>query len=216
MEQISFGKFLEGLRGKMSLREAAQKSGLSHAYIRDLELEKNRSTNDKIKPSPETLKKLSEAYNFSYTELMRKAGYLTEPELDKHPVVEIDLHHILYIEVSAKEITYHARDVKVIKSIDSLLDFTDFLETLDRHGFKKLDSDLFVNLHQVRKYVEKDGKLYFDEQGSGVSVTMSAIRQKRYHDLILRSVARNNNTSLEYTFTRNSLGFAGNPAERNL
>ncbi|UJF34399.1 hypothetical protein [Paenibacillus hexagrammi] len=36
----SFGKFLEQLRGKMSLRKAASKSGLSHAYIRDLELGK--------------------------------------------------------------------------------------------------------------------------------------------------------------------------------
>jgi transcriptional regulator with XRE-family HTH domain len=211
----NFGKFLESLRGRMSLREAAQKSGLSHAYIRDLELEKNRSTNDKIKPSPETLKKLSEAYNYSYTELMRKAGYLREQLSDRHPVVDIDLHHVLYIEVSAKEITYNAHDVKVIKSIDSLVDFTEFLENLDRHGFKKLDNDLFVNLHQVRRYVEREGKLYFDEEAKGKYVTISAIRQKRYHDLIIRSVARNNGTSLEFTFGKRSVGFSANSVEEN-
>ncbi|WP_052488102.1 helix-turn-helix domain-containing protein [Gordoniibacillus kamchatkensis] len=209
----NFGKFLEGLRGRMSLREAAQKSGLSHAYIRDLELEKNRSTNDKIKPSPETLKKLSEAYNYSYTDLMRKAGYLRESLSDRHPVVDIDLHHILFIEISAKEITYHAQDVKVIKSIESLVDFTEFLENLDRHGFKKLDNDLFVNLHQVRRYSERDGKLYFDTEARGSYVTISAIRQKRFHDLILRSVARNTNTSLEYNFGRSSAGVTLLPAE---
>ncbi|MFC0212342.1 helix-turn-helix domain-containing protein [Paenibacillus chartarius] len=209
----NFGKFLEGLRGRMSLREAAQKSGLSHAYIRDLELEKNRSTNDKIKPSPETLKKLSEAYNYSYTELMRRAGYLRESLSDRHQVVDIDLHHILYIEVSAKEITYYAHDVKVIKSIESLVDFTEFLENLERHGFKKLDNDLFVNLHQVRKYNDRDGKLYFTPDGQGSSVTISALRQKRFHDLILRSVARNNNTSLEYNFGRSGAGSSLQTAE---
>jgi transcriptional regulator with XRE-family HTH domain len=209
----SFGKFLESLRGRMSLREAAQKSGLSHAYIRDLELEKNRSTNDKIKPSPDTLKKLSEAYNYSYTELMRKAGYLRETSTDHHPVVDIDLHHILYIEISAKEITYHAHDVKVIKSIESLVDFTEFLENLDRHGFKKLDNDLFVNLHQVRKYAEKEGRLFFDPEGRGLYVTISAIRQKRFHELILRSVARNNNASLEYQFGKRESNLLLHPAE---
>lgn len=209
----NFGKFLEGLRGRMSLREAAQKSGLSHAYIRDLELEKNRSTNDKIKPSPETLKKLSDAYNYSYTELMRKAGYLRESLSDRHPVVDIDLHHIFYIEISVKEITYHAQDVKVIKSIESLVDFTEFLENLDRHGFKKLDNDLFVNLHQVRRYAEREGRLYFDIEGRGSYVTISAIRQKRFHDLILRSVARNTNTSLEYNFGRTASGISLHPAE---
>lgn len=211
----NFGKFLEGLRGRMSLREAAQKSGLSHAYIRDLELEKNRSTNDKIKPSPETLKKLSEAYNYSYTELMRKAGYLREQLSDRHPVVDIDLHHVMYIEVSAKEIIYNAQDVKVIKSIESLVDFTEFLENLDRHGFKKLDNDLFVNLHQVRRYVEREGKLYFDEEAKGKYVTISALRQKRYHDFIIRSVARNNGTSLEFTFGKGSSVLSANPIEDN-
>jgi transcriptional regulator with XRE-family HTH domain len=72
------GTFLEGLRGKMSLRKAADKSGLSHTYIRDLELGVNRVTKTPIKVTPDSLKKLSEAYNFPYAELMKKAGYLEE------------------------------------------------------------------------------------------------------------------------------------------
>lgn len=65
----------------MSLREAASKSGLSHAYIRDLEIGVNRKTKAPINPSPETLKSLSEAYNYPYEELMERAGHITKVQL---------------------------------------------------------------------------------------------------------------------------------------
>lgn len=80
MEFKELGEFLESLRGKMSLRDAAKKSGLSHTYIRRLELGINKETNEIIKPSPETLKMLANAYNHSYEDLLTKAGYLTESE----------------------------------------------------------------------------------------------------------------------------------------
>jgi transcriptional regulator with XRE-family HTH domain len=205
MKQLEgFGKFLESLRGKMSLREAAQKSGLSHAYIRDLELERNRSTNDKIKPSPETLKKLSEAYNISYTELMGKVGYLeTEEPGSSH--AEVNLDEVLYIEVGAKEIFYHTAVVKFRGSVSSLIDFSDFLEHIEERGYKKLDTDLFVNLTRVKKYIEKEGKLFFDEMAEGKHVIISAMRQKRYHELLLRTAAANTGTSLEFNFGRSGL-----------
>ncbi|MDB5053503.1 MAG: Xre family transcriptional regulator, partial [Bacilli bacterium] len=70
-----FGKFIEKLRGDLPLREAAERSGLSHTYIRDLELGKNRKTKAPIKPSPDVLRALAKAYNIEYDELMRLAGY---------------------------------------------------------------------------------------------------------------------------------------------
>jgi transcriptional regulator with XRE-family HTH domain len=202
MKQLDgFGKFLEQLRGKMSLRDAAYKSGLSHAYIRDLELERNRSTNDKIKPSPDTLKKLSDAYNFSYTELMFKAGYLDHYE-SQAAFTEIDMKEVLFIEIGAREITYHLQDSKMVRNVNSLIDFSGFLDKMDELKFKKVDTDLFVNLQQLRKYLAREGKLFFDDQGQGKHVTMSALRQRKYHDLILRSIAANTGTSLEYNFGR--------------
>lgn len=65
MEQ-SFGEYLRELRGKMSLREASRKTGLSHTYIRDLELGKK---ND---PSHDTLAKLANAYGVKYGDLLSK------------------------------------------------------------------------------------------------------------------------------------------------
>ena len=88
------GKFLENLRGKMSLREASKKSGLSHSYIRDLELGINRKTHAPIKPSVETLKRLSETYDYSYNDLLKRAGYMEGNESDS-PITESDLEKLL-------------------------------------------------------------------------------------------------------------------------
>ena len=49
--------------------------------------------------------------------------------------------------------------------MNSLLDFSHFLDKLEEQGFKKMDTDLFVNLNHVQKYIEKEGKLYFDPLG---------------------------------------------------
>lgn len=62
----NFGSYLEELRGKMSLREAAKKSGISHTYIRDLELGK------KTDPSKDTILKLANAYGVRYDDLVFK------------------------------------------------------------------------------------------------------------------------------------------------
>lgn len=72
------GSLLKKLRGKESLRDASKRSGVSHNYLSLLEKGTDPRTKAPIKPSPETLKKLAEAYNYSYEELMNAAGYLDE------------------------------------------------------------------------------------------------------------------------------------------
>jgi transcriptional regulator with XRE-family HTH domain len=86
------GNFLEELRGKLSLREAAEKSGLSHTYIRDLELGINRKTKAPIRPSADTLKQLAEAYHYPVNELLKKAGYL---EAEQHSLSDKDERDIV-------------------------------------------------------------------------------------------------------------------------
>ncbi|MCR8631042.1 helix-turn-helix domain-containing protein [Paenibacillus radicis (ex Xue et al. 2023)] len=204
----NFGQFLEGLRGSMSLREAAKKCGLSHAYIRDLELEKNRSTNEKITPSPGTLKKLSGAYGYPYTELMIKAGHLMEQDVSVSSLstIQVDLTDVLYIEIGMKEIYCLNQHSRIKKNMDSLKDFIQFLELIDKHDFKKVDTDVYASFQQIRKYDEHLGKLYFDSKGTGLSVTMSEPYQRKYHELIFPQIAKNNRTNLEFTFgNKNSL-----------
>jgi transcriptional regulator with XRE-family HTH domain len=66
----------------MTYREAAERSGLSHAYIRYLEIGKRPGSNTPINPSPEMLKGLSKAYNHPYKDLMKRAGYSYDEEED--------------------------------------------------------------------------------------------------------------------------------------
>ncbi|NEW07238.1 helix-turn-helix transcriptional regulator [Paenibacillus sp. SYP-B3998] len=193
----SFGKFLEELRGKISLRKAADKSGLSHAYIRDLELGRNRTTNDVIKPSPETLRKLSLAYQYSYTELLMKAGYLEE-NTSSHTFTEIQLSDIWYLEFGIKSVRYYTYEGYSEEMIDSLVDFTTLIETLTDRDFVKLDTNLFVNMNKINKYAPAEGKLYFDFKNEEIFVTIAALAQKKYHEAILEFVAANTGVDMKF------------------
>ncbi len=77
MEESNFGHFLKSLRGRqrMSLRDVEKESGVSNAYIAQLE------KGDRPAPSPDILKKLARAYNVTVRELLLRAGYLDEPEV---------------------------------------------------------------------------------------------------------------------------------------
>ena len=76
-------KDMRKLKG-FTIRELADRSGVSAAYISQLE-NGNRGI-----PSPEVLMKLSEGLNTSYSELMDIAGYLesspTEQQFQSNPV----------------------------------------------------------------------------------------------------------------------------------
>jgi len=73
----SFGQYLRSLRERqrMSLREAEKASGVSNAYIAQIE------RGDRPPPSAEILRKLAPAYKVTVRELLMRAGYLDEPEV---------------------------------------------------------------------------------------------------------------------------------------
>jgi transcriptional regulator with XRE-family HTH domain len=72
-KQKEFSELLKRLRGKLSLREAAKKTGLSHTYISALE--KGYNTNgEPTALKNDTIYKLSVGYNYPYVELMKIAG----------------------------------------------------------------------------------------------------------------------------------------------
>lgn len=74
------GGILRKLRGKESLRDAAKRAGVSHTYLSIIEKGHDLRSGSPVKPTPETLKSLAKAYNFSYLELMYAAGYVDEAE----------------------------------------------------------------------------------------------------------------------------------------
>lgn len=60
-------------RKGFTIREVSERSGVSAAYISQIE------NNQRSTPSPDILYKLSEGLQSSYNELMRLAGYLDHP-----------------------------------------------------------------------------------------------------------------------------------------
>lgn len=77
---FDLGKLLRELRGKESLRDAARRAGISHNYLSIVEKGVDPRSGSPVKASPETLKSLAKAYNYSYLELMYAAGYVDEAE----------------------------------------------------------------------------------------------------------------------------------------
>ena len=73
-EMINFGDYLRSLREgqKLSLREAAAKTGVSVSYITQIENGRRNA------PGPEVLKKLAPAYNVPVRDLLRAAGYMND------------------------------------------------------------------------------------------------------------------------------------------
>lgn len=65
---------------KLSVRSASKLIGISHTYLKVLEEGRDPRNNSLAKPTPETLKLISNAYKIPYDHLMAAAGYLDEEE----------------------------------------------------------------------------------------------------------------------------------------
>jgi len=87
------GALLRELREKESLREVSNRSGISHSYLGLIEKGVDLRSGKPIKPTPETLRILSKAYNYSYEELMKKAGYIHEAN---------EMYHVAALDPSSK------------------------------------------------------------------------------------------------------------------
>ncbi|OKP91381.1 helix-turn-helix domain-containing protein [Paenibacillus sp. P32E] len=72
---VILGELLRELRGKESLRSVSKRAGVSHNYLSILEKGVDPRTGAPAKASPDTLRSLSRAYNYSYKDLMYAAGY---------------------------------------------------------------------------------------------------------------------------------------------
>lgn len=85
------------LRGKESLRDAAKRIGISHSYLSIIEKGIDVRSNAPIKPSPDTLRLISNAYNYSYEDLMRLAGYIegNDEENDQQKNIDPQLQKYL-------------------------------------------------------------------------------------------------------------------------
>ena len=82
----ALGTYLKSTRKQkhLTLRAVEEKTGISNAYLSQLE-------NNKISfPSPKFLNKLAELYNVSYEQLMKLAGYPVSSSKTQSPAYRID------------------------------------------------------------------------------------------------------------------------------
>lgn len=199
------GLHLEKLRlsCNYSLRKAAQLSGLSHGYIRDVELGSNRKNGAEIIPMPQTLRKFADAYDASYDILMALAGHtnsiIIEPSFK---FVELDLYSVIFVQVDCNnKINYHLPN-EIISEVKSLHDYTLLEEKLEKNKFIRVHSGILANLRHIKSFDENQGRIYFssDEQGKFIKLNWS--RASTYRKLIMSAIAENNNIQINLQQTK--------------
>lgn len=90
--QESIGEMLKRLRGETSIRGVQRLSGISNAYLSQIEKGVRH-------PGPKLLRRLAALYGVGVHDLLRKAGYLEregeEPEVDEATEVERAYQYVL-------------------------------------------------------------------------------------------------------------------------
>jgi len=93
-EEFPFGDFLKELRDRkgVSLKKVEKATGISNAYLSLLETGDRRRL-----PKPDRLKALADYYNVSIQELLEKAGYYEEGDIQetKEQQIEKAFLHVL-------------------------------------------------------------------------------------------------------------------------
>ena len=93
-EPFPFGDFLKKLRARkgISLKKVEEGTGISNAYLSQLENGKRRRL-----PNPTRLKVLADYYNVSIQQLLEKAGYYKEGDIQetKEQKIEKAFLHVL-------------------------------------------------------------------------------------------------------------------------
>ena len=75
---------LKEYRGKMSLREASERIGISHTYLYTLEKGVDPRNNKERMPSIDTIRKISKVYNINTIDMLMDMGYVSKEDVEEH------------------------------------------------------------------------------------------------------------------------------------
>jgi len=103
MEDLSTFLISKRTELKLSLRDAAKSIGISHSYLSTLEKGFDPRNNAPIKPTPETLQLISNAYKTSYEYLMKLSGYIDNKLNEETKLTKKDEKDISKILKQTKE-----------------------------------------------------------------------------------------------------------------
>lgn len=180
MISINIGECIKSIRTEkgLSSRELSKRSGVSQAYISQIETGKNS------KPSYDILHKLSQALNTPYLDLMLAAGYYTDEEIryrqeqedyfnsmtpEEFKEYEEDLHDAYLIEEYRKE---NFPDIAELLKTDVFFD--KYKLTKDEKGIVyNILNGLFQDKKKNYPSDEQIEKLYFEFKKSMVQIKNS-------------------------------------------
>lgn len=126
------------------MREMERISGVSHTYLSSIEKGTDPRSGNEILPTPDTLMKLSKAYNYSYLKLMEVAGYINLPygNQQKFNFETMDIVEMTDQEmIEASKITKH----DIVKELLAI--FKEYL-TADRFDEMALKMEIEVVLEK--------------------------------------------------------------------
>lgn len=93
------GEYIHKYRGDISLRDFADKCGISHTHLDSIEKGIDPRTGKPVKVTVETLKKIANAMNMSINDLLLKSGDVKLEDLNYDNFTEYDIDNITKIPV---------------------------------------------------------------------------------------------------------------------
>lgn len=116
MNDLNLGEFLKELRGDEGLRDAAERMDITYSYLAMLERGKNRRTGNPIKPTPETLQQIANAYKYDYLKLIEVAGFSNDPSYN--PALKEPFAHNPLLQEWYKSLPHcNEKDIEKLKII---------------------------------------------------------------------------------------------------
>lgn len=116
VNDLSLGEFLKELRGDEGLRDAAKRMNITFSYLAMLERGTDRRTGNSIKPTPETLQQIANAYKCDYIKLIDVAGFSDDPIYN--PAFKEPFAHNPSLQQWYKSLPYcNEKDVEKLKKI---------------------------------------------------------------------------------------------------
>lgn len=116
VNDLSLGELLKELRGDKCLRDAAKRMNITFSYLAMLERGEDRRTGNPIKPTPETLQQIANAYKCDYSKLIEVAGFSNDPSYN--PALKEPFAHNPSLQQWYKSLpNCNARDVEKLKLI---------------------------------------------------------------------------------------------------
>ena len=149
----SLSKKIFELKGSLSYRKMAEKTGVSHNYLSNLIRGVDPRTGQEIQPSVDTLKKIAEAFpdDTNYEELMELAGYTQKKTSNKK-----------YWELNNKDLKDVGKELDdILSGMETDTDIAFYGEPMDEETKALVAQAIESNLKMARelakkKYTRKD------------------------------------------------------------